>query len=234
MAIEQGRRRHRSERRADDQLAHLASDLRRQARSGNWSWDPRHGERRLSRADQKVIDLVAAPLAIVLHAQALTEDLKASRERVIDAAEEERTRLRRELHDSLGPLLTGAAFKADGIALSRPAPTRAGRIVGGRAGRSAAAVRRGGTAARVRTPSQLRWMSSGWLGALREEGSRFGLITVTIDAPEFMPALPSSVEVAAYRIAAEALTNVVRHSDAKLASVRLTADDGAARDDHQR
>ena len=42
-----------------------------------------------------------------------------------------------------------------------------------------------------------------------------------------MPALPSSVEVAAYRIAAEALTNVVRHSDAKLASVRLAADDGA-------
>jgi signal transduction histidine kinase len=46
------------------------------------------------------MDLIAAPLAIVLHAQVLTEDLKASRERVIDAAEEERTRLRRELHDS--------------------------------------------------------------------------------------------------------------------------------------
>jgi two-component system, NarL family, sensor kinase len=84
---------------------------------------PRHGERQLSRSDQKIVDLVAAPLAIVLHAQALTEDLKISRERVIDAAEEERNRLRRELHDSLGPLLTGAAFKADGIALaaqSRP------------------------------------------------------------------------------------------------------------------
>jgi DNA-binding NarL/FixJ family response regulator len=70
---------------------------------------PRRGEHQLSRSDQKVMDLVAAPLAIVLHSQMLTEDLKASRERVIDAAEEERTRLRRELHDSLGPLLTGAA-----------------------------------------------------------------------------------------------------------------------------
>jgi two-component system, NarL family, sensor kinase len=49
---------------------------------------------------------------------------------------------------------------------------------------------------------------------------------VIIQAPDSMPALPSSVEVAAYRIAAEALTNVVRHSDAKLASVRLTTDDG--------
>jgi two-component system, NarL family, sensor kinase len=103
---------------------------KRTATSQNWSLDydgkkvgnlvvcPRQGERRLSRADQKVIDLLAAPLAIVMHAQILTEDLKASRERVIDAAEEERTRLRRELHDSLGPLLTGAAFKADSIALA--------------------------------------------------------------------------------------------------------------------
>ena len=37
---------------------------------------PRHGERRLSRSDEKVIDLVAAPMAIVMHAQVLTEDLE--------------------------------------------------------------------------------------------------------------------------------------------------------------
>jgi len=49
---------------------------------------------------------------------------------------------------------------------------------------------------------------------------------VVIDAPESLPALPSSVEVAAYRIATEALTNVIRHSDAKLASVRLKTNDG--------
>ena len=42
---------------------------------------PRHGEHRLSRADQEVMDLMAAPLAIVLHSLALTEDLKVSRER---------------------------------------------------------------------------------------------------------------------------------------------------------
>jgi two-component system NarL family sensor kinase len=66
----------------------------------------------------------------------------------------------------------------------------------------------------------------GLVGALREEGSRYGPLKVIIQAPESMPALPSPVEVAAYRIAAEALTNVVRHSDAKRASVRLTTDDG--------
>jgi signal transduction histidine kinase len=65
------------------------------------------------------------------------------------------------------------------------------------------------------------------VGALREEGDRLSQIKVIVQAPESLPTLPSSVEVAAYRIAAEALTNVVRHSDAKLASVRLTTDDGS-------
>jgi two-component system NarL family sensor kinase len=186
---------------------------------------PRHGEHRLSRADQKVIDLLAAPLAIVLHAQALTEDLKVSRERVIDAAEEERARLRRELHDSLGPLLTGAAFKADGIALA--AQSRPGRAeslaieLADQLRQSVEGVRQLAYGLRPAALDEL-----GLVGALREEGSRYGPVKVIIQAPESMPALPSSIEVAAYRIAAEALTNVVRHSDAKLASVRLAADDG--------
>jgi two-component system, NarL family, sensor kinase len=194
-------------------------------RVGNLIVSPRQGERRLSRADQNVIDLLAAPLAIVLHAQALTEDLKVSRERVIDAAEEERTRLRRELHDSLGPLLTGAAFKADGIALAaQNRPERAESLaieLADQLRQSIEGVRQLAYGLRPAALDEL-----GLVGALREEGTRYGPVKVIIQAPESLPALPSSVEVAAYRIAAEALTNVVRHSDAKLASVQLTTDDG--------
>jgi signal transduction histidine kinase len=186
---------------------------------------PRQGERRLSRADQKIIDLVAAPLAIVLHAQGLTEDLKASRERVIDAAEEERTRLRRELHDSLGPLLTGAALKADSIGLAaRHRPERAESLANELAEQlrqSVEAVRQLAYGLRPAALDEL-----GLVGALLEEGDRLSQVKVIIDAPEPLPTLPSSVEVAAYRIATEALTNVVRHSDAKLASIRLTTDNG--------
>jgi two-component system, NarL family, sensor kinase len=194
-------------------------------RVGNLIVSPRQGERRLSRADQNVIDLLAAPLAIVLHAQALTEDLKVSRERVIAAAEEERTRLRRELHDSLGPLLTGAAFKADGIALAaQNRPERAESLaieLADQLRQSIEGVRQLAYGLRPAALDEL-----GLVGALREEGTRYGPVKVIIQAPESLPALPSSVEVAAYRIAAEALTNVVRHSDAKLASVQLTTDDG--------
>lgn len=192
---------------------------------GNLVVGPRHGERQLSRSDQRVIDLVAAPLAIVLHAQALTEDVKASRERVIEAAEEERTRLRRELHDSLGPLLTGAAFKADGIALAaQHRPERAELLateLADQLRQSVEAVRQLAYGLRPAALDEL-----GLVGALREEGRRFSPVKVIIDAPESLPALPSSVEVAAYRIAAEALTNVVRHSDAKLASIQLITNDG--------
>jgi signal transduction histidine kinase len=186
---------------------------------------PRHGERRLSRADQKVIDLVAAPVAIVLHAQALTEDLKASRERVIDAADEERTRLRRELHDSLGPLLTGAALKADGIGLAaRHRPERAEALANELAEQLRQAVEGVRQLSYGLRPAALDEL--GLVGALRKEGGRLGPVKVIIDAPETLPSLPSSVEVAAYRIAAEALTNVVRHSNARLASIQLITDDG--------
>jgi two-component system, NarL family, sensor kinase len=192
---------------------------------GNLIVGPRHGERKLSRSDQRVIEVVAAPLAIVLHSQALTEDLKASRERVIEAAEEERTRLRRELHDSLGPLLTGAAFKADSIALAaQHRPERAESLateLADQLRQSVEAVRQLAYGLRPAALDEL-----GLVGALREEGRRFSPVKVIVDAPESLPVLPSSVEVAAYRIASEALTNVVRHSDAKLASVRLTTDDG--------
>jgi signal transduction histidine kinase len=186
---------------------------------------PRGGERHLSRADQKVMDLVAAPLAIVLHAQALTEDLKASRERVIDAADEERTRLRRELHDSLGPLLTGAALKADGIGLAaRHRPERAEALANELAEQLRQAVEGVRQLSYGLRPAALDEL--GLAGALREEGGRLGPVKVIIDAPETLPSLPSSVEVAAYGIAAEALTNVVRHSNARLASIRLITDDG--------
>jgi two-component system NarL family sensor kinase len=192
---------------------------------GNLIVGPRHGERLLSRSDQRVIDVVAAPLAIVLHAQALTADVKASRERVIEAADEERTRLRRELHDSLGPLLTGAAFKADGIALAaQHRPERAQSLATELADQLRQSVEAVRQLAYGLRPAALD--EFGLVGALREEGRRFSPVKVIIDAPESLPTLPSSVEVAAYRIASEALTNVVRHSDAKLASVRLTTDDG--------
>ena len=77
---------------------------------------PRRGEDRLAAADRDVLTLLSAPLAATVHAVAVTDQLAASRERIVEAREEERRRLRRDLHDGLGPTLTGLALTADAAA----------------------------------------------------------------------------------------------------------------------
>jgi two-component system NarL family sensor kinase len=186
----------------------------------------RPGERRASPADRRVLALVAAPLAAAVHATGLSEQLQASRERLVSAREEERRRLRRDLHDGLGPTLTGVAFAADAAANLVPTdPARAVELL--------AALRadtRGAIAEIRRLVDDLRPPALdelGLLGALRQRLEQLSwrsdgaAIEATLEAPERLPALPAAIEVAAYRIATEALTNTVRHSRATRVVVRL-------------
>ena len=83
----------------------------------------RPGEARLDPGDARVLDLVSAPIAAAVQAVALAEQLRSSREQVITAREEERRRLRRDLHDGLGPVLTGVVLNAE-AALRRLAAHR--------------------------------------------------------------------------------------------------------------
>ena len=72
----------------------------------------------------------------------------------------------------------------------------------------------------------------GLVDALRQRAEQLGrradgaVVRVRVDVPPDVPALPAAVEVAAYRIATEALTNIARHSQAGSAVVRLTYGDG--------
>ena len=185
----------------------------------------RSGERRLSEPDRRVVELVAAPLAVAVHATVVSEELQASRERLVGAREEERRRLRRELHDGLGPTLTGIAFTADAAANLITDPERAGELLGTlrRDTRAALAdVRRVVDDLRPPALDEL-----GLVGALRQRSEQLrwradgSPVQVRLHVPDALPTLPAAVEVAAYRVATEALTNIARHAAADHAVVYL-------------
>ncbi len=189
----------------------------------------RDGEQRLAEADRRALSLLAAPLAVALHATAVSMQLQDSRERLIGAREEERRRLRRELHDGLGPALTGIAFTADAAANVVQDPDRAAELLNSlrRDTRAALAdVRRVVDDLRPPALDEL-----GLVGALQQRAEQLSwradgeAVRVRLDVPPEVPVLPAAVEVAAYRIATEALTNVARHSRASSAVVRLRCGD---------
>ncbi|HET7519858.1 MAG TPA: histidine kinase [Actinomycetes bacterium] len=188
---------------------------------------PRAGEQTLGAADRRVLEVLAAPVAVALHAVLLSQELQRSRERLVATREEERRRLRRDLHDGLGPILTAVTLKADAARSALgTAPDRADGLLTDLRGDAKQAI---GDLRRIiydLRPAALDEL--GLLGALGEQVDRFGRqgLSVTLQAPPALPALPAAVEVAAYRIVTEALTNVARHAHAGRATVTVSVDEG--------
>ncbi|MGX6603272.1 sensor histidine kinase [Micromonosporaceae bacterium Da 78-11] len=162
---------------------------------------------------------------------------------MVEGIEEERRRLRRDLHDGVGPRLTGPAYAADAArnVLGRD-PERAAALLTGvraEAGEAIAEVRRLVEGLRPPSLDQVGLVQALRLHArhlLRPDGRRL-LVEVLVPVP--LPALGAAVEVTAYRIVVEALTNTARHADGGHAVVTLRLDgdalaveirdDGAAR-----
>jgi len=188
----------------------------------------RPGDLRLSPRDEHVLRLVGPLLAQSVRARALAADLRESRGRAVATIEEERRRLRRDLHDGLGPTLTGIAFSADAARNSlRADPGTADALLAALRSDAAEAVE-----AIRRLVYGMRPPALDELGlerALRQQASTLrrrsgGLLAVDFEVSDEMPPLAAAVEVAAYRIAMEALSNVARHSTGTAARVRLQAD----------
>jgi two-component system NarL family sensor kinase len=189
----------------------------------------RPGERQLSPVDASTLHLVAAPLAVAVRALRLSADLQASRGRIVVAREEERRRLRRDLHDGLGPTLTGVGLAADAAAnLIDTDPDQSRQLL-----QSLRRDTRVAVADIRRLVDDLRPPALdevGLLGALQQRADQLrwrpdgSAIDVTVVVPEHLPVLPAAVEVAAYRIATEALTNVARHAGASGAVLEVRCD----------
>ena len=187
----------------------------------------RRGEETLHPDDRRVLALIATPLALALHSADLAQEVRASRTALVGAHAEERLRLHRELHDGLGPVLTGAAFRADAASnvLRRDAEAAERLLEEVRAGirLSIDGVRRVVYGLR---PVELE--EQGLVEALRARlAGQDGAVAVRLEAPEELPELPPAVEIAAFRIVSEAVANVLRHARASRCEVRLTTSPSA-------
>lgn len=183
---------------------------------------PRQPGDAFNQADTALLENVARQAGAAAQAAQLTADLRRSRQRLVTAREEERRRLRRDLHDGLGPHLASMTLSIDAVArLIGSDPQAATAILKELKRQSQAAVREIRRLVYDLRPPALDDL--GLSAALRESAARYAQsgVHITIDAPDSLPPLPAAVEVAAFRIAQEGMTNVVRHAHARVCHITL-------------
>ena len=187
---------------------------------------PRAPGESFSPADMNLLNIIAGQAGIAVHNLRLTDDLQRSRENLVTAQEEERRRLRRDLHDGIGPTLASLSQRLDTAAdLVKIDPQASIELLGelkGQVKGTVAEIRRLVYALRPPVLDEF-----GLVSALREHVAPYtgpNGLQVTFYVTEPLPALPAAVEVAAYRIALEAFTNIVNHAEASQCRIRIKLD----------
>jgi two-component system, NarL family, sensor kinase len=186
----------------------------------------RRGERDLHDADRRTLELIATPVAVALHATALSDQVQQARTATVEAAAAERVRLQRELHDGVGPILTSAAFQADAASnLILTDPAGAERLLDEIRTELRGAIDDVRRVVYGLRPIELD--NAGLVGAIRQRlaglpASEPGQIKVETELPDELPALSPAVELAAYRIASEAINNALTHSAGRRCLVTIT------------
>ncbi|MFD5895341.1 sensor histidine kinase [Streptomyces sp. NPDC060366] len=177
--------------------------------------------------DSDLLSLLADQAGPALAALRLAEEAQAAREKLVLAREEERRRLRREIHDGLGPQLAAVQLRLGTaqacVAPDSPAPAHL-RVAAEGLGEALAEVRRitAGLAPAALVERGLLDATETLARRLSTESVR--VVVVRPAAPLTARPMAPAVETAAYRIAAEAVTNAVRHSGARLVRITFTSD----------
>ena len=212
------------------ELAATAGDLHvvplrfRGEEVGRLAAAPRTSRDRFSPGEVQLLEDLGGQLGVTAHATRLAAALQRSREGLVTAREEERRRIRRDLHDGLGPALAGVALGLDAVARrAATEPDRAAGLAGElktEIQQSLADVRRLVEDLRPPALDQL-----GLVGAVRQQARRLTerdpSLEVAVESVG-VGELPAAVEVAAYRIATEALRNVSQHASARHCRVCLS------------
>jgi signal transduction histidine kinase len=179
---------------------------------------------RFTQRERRLLADVAQYFAAVTEATRLIRDLQESRERLINAREEERKRLRRDLHDGVGPALTGIGMQVRAARKAAGEPERVRRILEDMTADlqvCRSEVRQ--LLDHLHRPPEL---DRGLEAALRAQCQRFHSPSLTVDlhVAAHLDGLPAAIEVAAYRIVSEALTNVAKHARAERCRITVDAD----------
>lgn len=194
---------------------------------------PRAPGEEFSAADRRLLDDLAHHAGVAVHGVRVMEDLRRSRERLVLAREEERRRLRRDLHDELAPTLAALGLATATVGELIPTDPKRATALNAELQKeirsTVGEVRRLVYDLRPPTLDEL-----GLAEAIQQRAARYsasgegGGLQVKVEASGLPPELPAAVEVAAYRIVQEALMNVVRHAGAGTCTVRLVCPESQA------
>jgi signal transduction histidine kinase len=187
----------------------------------------------LSPMDRHLLENIAHQAGLAVHAVSLTADLQRSRQKLVTTREEERRRLRRDLHDGLGPNLASQGLKLAAVKqMAEKNPASALKLL------DQVMVQNQSTVEEVRRlvyglrPPALDEL--GLVTAIRDYVAgtdRNGSLQIEINEPPAgLPPLSAAVEVAAYRIVLEALTNVIRHAQATRCAIRFSVSHNGSSD----
>jgi two-component system, NarL family, sensor kinase len=187
----------------------------------------RSNDEEFTNREEKLLDSIVRHMGAAVHNVLLTADLQQSRQHLVTAQEEERRRLRRDLHDGLGPTLAAHMLK---IGLARSQLERNPSLVDHTLGELEEQTE--GILAEVRRlvydlrPPLLDYY--GLVGAIKACADPYNLdsdetkkLQVRVLAPVKTPALPAAIEVAVFRIVQEALNNVSKHAQATCCTIEL-------------
>lgn len=205
---------------------------------------PPTGGEGFSAADRRLLSDLARQAGAAIHAARQNADLQRARERLVIAQEEERRRIRRDLHDGLGASLAALNLQAGEVQrlMNSDLETANRRMADLRTGirTTIGDIRRLVYGLRPPALDEL-----GLVEALRSRIAQYQSVPVKMtddgtveeikppqirfDAPAQLTPLPAAVEVAVYRIVEEALANIEHHAQAKNCAIQLVLEDQGIR-----
>jgi signal transduction histidine kinase len=193
---------------------------------------PRSPSDSFNPADMKLLRNIASQAGAAVHGVQLTRDLRRSQQQLLTAREEERRRLRRDIHDGLGPSLAAYMLSIGSARASLPDdPESADRLLSKLEGDLESTLNEIRRLVYNLRPPELDQL--GLVGAITRYTAQYSNgsgpdeqnladgLTIRVQASDSIPPLPAAVESSAYRIVQEAVNNVVKHARASHCDVIL-------------